>query len=156
MLLAFLIIRTLVCHVRTGWTMEQTGGVPIAEAAAQLGLKPAAVHKRVQRGKLPAYRAADGTRRVVLNGRGPARTTRVDNGWTAEDSAGTSGGTTGVIPPDYLLTHLQQEVAFLRTQVERHQEAERELRVLLAQQTRRPASSTTGATSITSVIGTEA
>jgi ferric-dicitrate binding protein FerR (iron transport regulator) len=36
--------------------------------------------------------------------------------------------------PDYLITHLQHEVAFLRTQVERHQEAERELRVLLAQQ----------------------
>ncbi len=87
--------------------MEQTGGVTIAEAAEQLDLTSAAVRKRVQRGKLPAYKAEDGTWRVVLNQPGQPRTTQVDNGRTGDDKTWTTAETTGVMLPDLLLTHLQ-------------------------------------------------
>jgi hypothetical protein len=99
--------------------------VDLTTAAARLGLSVATLRKRLQRGAIAGFKAADGSWRVVLN--------TVDN---RLDSPGQTGGQ----HPAALVEALRDEIQFLRRQlqarddeIQRRDEEIRRVHVLLQQ-----------------------
>jgi hypothetical protein len=86
-------------------------GVDLATAADRLGLAAATVRKRLQRGTIKGFKAADGTWRVVLD-RVDSSQDKVDNGL---DSPGQDDGP--------LVAGLRDEVHFLRSQIQAQAQA---------------------------------
>jgi hypothetical protein len=88
--------------------------VDLTTAAGILGLSVATLRKRLQRGTVAGFKAADGTWRVVLD--------KVD---TPQDSPGQDDSA--------LIESLRDEIRFLRTQLQARDDDIRRLHVLLQQ-----------------------
>jgi hypothetical protein len=99
--------------------------VDLTTAAGVLGLSVATLRKRLQRGTIAGFKAADGTWRVVLD--------KVDS---RQDSPGQMGGH-GLDSPGQdhaaLIEALGDEVQFLRSQLQARDDDIRRLHVLLQQ-----------------------
>jgi hypothetical protein len=109
----------------------------LATAAVRLGLTAETIRKRLQRGRIKGFKAADGTWRVSLD--------RVDRRQdNKQDSAGQAAGQEQdkkVQPRDDLTDQLRSENAFLRSQLQarddalqRRDEEIRRVHVLLQQE----------------------
>ena len=99
--------------------------VDLTTAAGILGLSVATLRKRLQRGTVAGFKAADGTWRVVLD--------KVD---TPQDSPGQIGGHALDSPgqdDSALVESLRDEIRFLRTQLQARDDDIRRLHVLLQQ-----------------------
>jgi hypothetical protein len=135
-----------------GHEQDQAGQVvPVAAAAAQLGVTPETLRKRLWRGQVPGVKL-DGQWFVTVSGTeqdeaGPAPAAVPD---TAGPPAGPSRPEQDSEQDNFpslespgapLVDQLQGEVAFLRGQVEALQERLREAHVLLAQERALPAPS---------------
>lgn len=97
----------------------------IGEAAARLGLSQDTVRKRLQRGKIKGFKAADGAWRVVLD--------RPDTpGQQPGHCPGQTGQTPGQ-PNEALVEALRDEIRFLRVQLTARDEEIRRAHVLLQQ-----------------------
>jgi len=105
---------------------EQVEGVSVEDAAQLLGISENAVRLRIQRGSLESGRV--GNRRIVYLS---AELVQADSEYVATDTATQSA-------PAVLIEQLQSENQFLRDELravrEDNSESERELRVMLAQQ----------------------
>src|SRR3954471_16397539 len=88
--------------------------VDLTTAGGVLGLSVATLRKRLQRGTVAGFKAADGTWRVVLD--------KVD---TPQDSPGQDDSA--------LVESLRDEIRFLRTQLQARDDDIRRLHVLLQQ-----------------------
>jgi hypothetical protein len=129
-------VRTTAHHVTSHGTQRGTHrGVTVHEAAAALGLTPEAVRARLRRGTLNGYKADDDTWRVRLpddaslsnldnEGRqsppDDAHHTVTDVTQPVRDGThhDTSHGAQRDVPDDALVTHLQEEVIYLRMRLE--------------------------------------
>ena len=97
----------------------------IGEAAARLGLSPDTVRKRLQRGKIKGFKTAEGVWRVVLD--------TLDK---AGQAPGHCPGQTGQPPGQAdgaLVEALQDEIRFLRSQLQARDEEIRRAHVLIQQ-----------------------
>ena len=112
---------------------NEQDNVDLSTAAQRLGLTVETVRKRLQRGKIKGFKAADGAWRVVLD--------RVDN---KQDKPGQAAGQKQDKPgqnDDPLIAALRDEVHFLRSQLQarddalqRRDEEIRRVHVLLQQE----------------------
>jgi excisionase family DNA binding protein len=110
--------------------VSRTEAVSVPQAARRLGISERAVRKQIQTGKLRAER--DGRRWIVyLESETESGTSTADSG-TAEVPLGTSSDSR-------LIEHLQRENARLWEELEARREAERELRIIIARLSERPA-----------------
>jgi len=97
----------------------------IADAAARLGLSTETVRKRLQRGKIKGFKAADGSWRVVLP---PLDNPGQKPGQKSNPSPDNRPGGSGA-----LVAALRDEVAFLRSQLQVRDEEIRRAHILLQQ-----------------------
>jgi hypothetical protein len=95
---------------------SQTIRVSVSEAAHNLGIEPASVKKRVQRGKLRSEKAESGTLYVYLD-----RSETVQDRSQGRSETGTD-----------LVAELRDRIAYLERQVEEEREARRRADPLLA------------------------
>ena len=105
-------------------------GLDIADAAARLGLSTETVRKRLQRGKIKGFKAADGAWRVVLpepDQAGQSQDNRPDN---VQDSSPDNFGP--------LVAAFKDEIAFLRSQLQARDEEIRRAHVLIQQAQKQP------------------
>lgn len=126
----------------------------VPAAAARLGLTPAAMRKRIERGQIPAHKGRAGRWMVRAADLEAAVASVADDATTRQDATGqdttaTRHDTTGAIDAmapsgdtAVLISHLQGEVAFLRGQLERaHEQLAEERRradTVLAMLSQRP------------------
>jgi hypothetical protein len=96
--------------------------VDLTTAASALGLSVATLRKRLQRGTIAGFKAADGTWRVVLG--------KVDSHGQGMDNAGQDHSA--------LVETLRDEVQFLRGQLQARDDDIRRLHVLLQQHQQQP------------------
>lgn len=92
---------------------QRQDGVPIAEAAARLGLSPEAVRKRLNRGTLPGYKL-EGTWYVTLDRPGPV-SGRPDGGRTEWQDVSGQRQDAAPIEADYQVTPDELQRAIERT-----------------------------------------
>ena len=92
--------------------------VDISEASKRLKVSPETIRKRLQRGSLPGFKASNGTWRVTLD--------------TVQDSPGQEQDKPGQADSD-LVRRLEDEVAFLRAQLQARDEEIRRAHVLIQQ-----------------------
>jgi hypothetical protein len=92
-------------------TDRRQTAMTVADAAQALGLTSDAIRARIRRGTMPGFKADDDTWRVLVDQPGDA--TPTDPGQT-DDTTPTGRGQTGTDP---LVTHMQQEIAYLRTEL---------------------------------------
>jgi hypothetical protein len=109
---------------------KKQDSVDLTTAAARLGLSVATLRKRLQRGAITGFKAADGSWRVVLDA--------VDN---RLDSPGQTGGQ----HPAALVEALRDEIQFLQAElrarddeIQRRDEEIRRVHVLLQQLQQQP------------------
>ena len=100
--------------------------VGISEAAERLGISVEAVRQRIRRGRIKAYKATDGTWRIVL----PSPTADQD---TVPESKSTANGEVY----RELIDHLEEEVSFLRHELEARTEELRRKDHIIAALTQR-------------------
>jgi hypothetical protein len=110
----------------------------IQEAARRLGISEGAVRKRVARGTLEHHKDADGRVYVYLDA-------GVDDG--VDERVEPEGGA--------LISRLEDEVAFLREQVLRHQEIIAQQAVTMRQLTAAPSEYTSGEREAPETVGEE-
>jgi len=108
-------------------TNDNTQRVTVVQAAELLGLTEGAVHQRLKRGSLASAKDADGSVYVLLD-RTHART-NADNTRTNADDMNDN---TVDQPLSHLVDVLQDQVQYLRIQLDAEREANRENRRLLA------------------------
>ncbi len=109
---------------------DDNSAVTISEAAEALHLTVEGVRQRIRRKKLAAYKAPDGTWRVVLT---PPNTE--PNG--KQGSVGSADGPTYGDGYKELTAHLAQEIAFLRDEMGRQREDMSRQRDQWAEESRR-------------------
>src|SRR5215212_8160803 len=100
-------------------------GTTVADAARRLGISEGAVRKRVERGKLEAGRGPDGRLIVYLDRDTTATDTTRDRTRRSHDQG------------DRYTRSLEDQVAYLREQLERASERDRENRRIIAALTSR-------------------
>ena len=90
----------------------------VADAAHALGLTSDAIRAKIRRGTMSGFKAADDTWRVIVDL--PGDTTATDHGQTP-DTTPTGRGQTATDPPTDapidLIDHMQDEIAYLRTEL---------------------------------------
>jgi hypothetical protein len=109
---------------------QQQQGVPLSEVAARLGVSTDVVRKRVKRGTMPAFKAADGRWYAFLDG----LDSQVGHNGTADLDAGRTVQVTVSSPPvsedhtreatalrDFLASR-EQEIEFLRSEMAKQRE----------------------------------
>jgi hypothetical protein len=125
-------VRTTVHHVTSHGTEHgaQHGthrDVTVTEAVLALGLTPEAIRARLRRGTLSGYKADDDTWRVRLpDAVSPLTVTREDRQpppegarhTVTDDTSQVRDGTQRHVTDDALVTHLQEEVVYLRERLE--------------------------------------
>jgi hypothetical protein len=94
--------------------------VPVIEAASRLGISEGALRKRIARGTLPSERDAEGRVWVLLEASTRSGTRGQDVGQTAGQEA-----------LDRYTAGLEEQVAYLRDQLRREQEAHSEARRII-------------------------
>ena len=108
----------------------QDVGYPIAEAARRLGLTPGAVRKRIKRGTLPAYKGLDGQWYVPVPGDSPQGSPPPDGHAEPAYDAAQDGGQAALY--ERLIDQQASEIAHLRGELQRTQEALAEERRIIA------------------------
>jgi len=99
--------------------------VDLTTAAGILGISVATLRKRLQRGTITGFKAADGTWRVVLD--------KVDSGVDSPGQMGGQGGQPAGQDRSAVVDLLLDEVQFLRSQLQARDEEIRRFQVLLQQ-----------------------
>jgi hypothetical protein len=105
---------------------NEQDSIDLATASARLGLTVETIRKRLQRGKIKGFKAADGAWRVTLD--------KVD---TKQDSPGQTAGQEQDSPgqeQSALVLTLREDIQFLRGQLQARDEEIRRVHVLLQQE----------------------
>ena len=122
-------------------------GIPLQEAAVQLGVKPQALRMRIKRGSIQGYKGDDGRLYALMDKATAAGVTAQASSQVGVQQTSPNGAREGEREPAHapadngsreLIAQLRSEVAFLRGEVEVRRDAERELRVLIARLEERP------------------
>jgi len=99
-------------------TDRRQTAMTVADAAQALGLTSDAIRAKIRRGTMSGFKADDDTWRVIVDQ--PGDTTATDSRQT-DDTTTVSQGQTGTDPPTDahlpLIEHMQQEIAYLRTEL---------------------------------------
>ena len=101
------------------------GGMTVAEAARVLGITESAVRKRVERGKMKADHTPDGRLVVYFEG--------VNSDATATDTPRDSPRRSHDTPADRYTRSLEDQVKYLRGQLEEERESRRRADTIIAQ-----------------------
>jgi hypothetical protein len=105
----------------------------VKDAATILDISPEAVRARLKRGTLQRETGEDGTVYVRLNADLPGEGADGSNGWTDGRIHGTNGWTgDGTATDSDMIEVLSDQVIYLREQLDKEREANRENRRLLA------------------------